>query len=159
MVGRNGDDRFRVEVDGENALPIFKTVSDIIEKNDDITKVVIEVESEEPLTLSDYTEDLYKTGVGCESDDSDIIGFCEESESFHLAQCMATSVDKWYNTAEIKRAVHETDDYNIPQNRISQILWDLSERGVLKKRPCKSNRRMKEYNITEKGIRSVEAAE
>lgn len=150
MCDSGWDEKISLEAEGENAMPLFRAMSEAILKNEDIGRIKIEVESDESLTLLDSVEDKFKTGPPICNGGS--IDFDTDSQAFKLAQCMVS--EGWKNTGEIKRGVREKRE--ISEDRLSQVLWDLSERGVLEKRPCVSDGRMKEYRITKMGAESVE---
>jgi hypothetical protein len=147
-------ENFSIEVEGENAVPTFKRISEFVEKSDDkgITRISIEIDSKEPLVMGDYIEDVFKTGNNEVNLDKEIINFSSDSEAFKVASFVLEECEEWTSTGDIKRGLSDS----FPTDRTSQVLWDLSERGVLDKRPCSTDGRMKEYRITKMGKDSVE---
>jgi hypothetical protein len=156
--GSGLDESISVEVEGENSVPVLMAMAEIASDNTELVeRIQVSIESQEPLTMDEYLEDMYKTGPKSKDVDVNFISFSCDSDAFKLAQCMTREEAGWKNTEEIKRKCENKS--LIPLSKVSQVLWDLAERGILKKRPCDSDRRMKEYHITELGERSVEKIE
>lgn len=152
------DSTFKMELEGGNSLAVLCRVVDLVSKQDSINSFSIEIEFDGEFTLDPTIQrSVEEMDVGLEFDTApELINFHNGSEAATLARCFATSDDGWMNTGEVKRAW--VDHPDLPNEKFSQLLWDLSERGVLEKRQCDDDGRMNEYRISELGLKSVKAS-
>jgi hypothetical protein len=154
MQRDNENQTVSVEVNGGRAVELLERVAKILERQNtgNIERVYIEIESNDFLLNFNVKEDLDTFIV----EEVDKISFEVGSDAHKVAVVFCSFEGEWKKTGEIKRII--TSQTDVSEDRVSQILWDLSERGVLDKKPCKDNQRMKMYRINGLGVRSVEAA-
>lgn len=150
------ENEFSISVSGENAREVFKRVSKMVLAGGEIQSISVSVVTENPVPIEEQTSDDYEEIFQPSRSMLDnTISFSDGSDAYLLSDFMRECRREWCDTGQIKRGISEKG--LIKEGRVSQVLWDLAERGVLRKRECESDGRMKEYKITEKGIASVES--
>ena len=64
--------------------------------------------------------------------------------------------EKFWHTPEIRNHIDEFDGFN--PDSVSQLLWELSDRGLVDKQDSDRDKRMKKYKITSKGRAAAQVA-
>lgn len=148
-MAREEPHRIVVESNAEDNREFIESVFDRLNLYDSTESVRVEVE----IGKRAASELGYKS-AGRRYPDDNVVQFEEDSDAYKLACFLCENDDEWLTTPEIRR--RDTENVDQDGDRLSQLLWDLTERGVVKKKDCPHDKRMKEYQISEKGARSVE---
>lgn len=143
---------FEVKASGSNTVPVARKLAEIIENNiHQLSSIEVRVESDSEIDIGGYSHDGYYVPDDRDSS-SPGVKFNPDSDAFMIARAFYVDSGEWYGTEAVK---HDLGDGDIDCDQLSQVLWDLSERGVLEKRDHPSDGRMKEYRLTKKGDDSV----
>ena len=155
MASDDPDGVLTLELSGEQGLHAFNQFIEEAGFADSIDTIRIQVEAESPIDLTKYITGEEITPRSGETDgDPDLVTFEDGSRTKKLATFLyENNGEEWHTTTEIKAALPE--DSEIDPDDVSQILWELSERGVVEKQPHEDDGRMKEYQLNERGKKSV----
>ncbi|UBF22065.1 winged HTH [Halorubrum virus HRTV-15] len=157
MSSDEPDGVMTLQLSGEQGLRAFNQFIEEAGFGDSIENIEVTIEAESPIDLTEYI-----TGEEIEMDEDgdavELVTFEEGSRTRKLATFLYDhNGDEWHTTTEVKTAL--TEDCGIDPDDVSQILWELSERGVVEKRPHEKDGRKKEYRLNDLGIQSVAAIE
>jgi hypothetical protein len=144
----------KVELTDGDVAKAFDNLNKVVQHNESsVNRILIEIESDGPLDNTELEVNVTKS-ESIEVGNGEV-NFERNSMAFKLANFISNSDSSWLNSGEIRRDVESEEIINL--DTLSQTLWDLSERGLLEKRPCESDGRMREYKISEKGKESLTA--
>ncbi|UFK26323.1 winged-helix domain protein [Hardygib1 virus] len=154
MASEEPDGVMTLELSGEQGLHAFNRFIEETGFSDTIDNIKVTIEADSPVDLTKYI-----TGEQIEERESeppDAVSFEEGSRTRMMAEFLYEhNGEEWHTTTQIKDALGE--DCDIDPDDVSQIMWELSERGVVEKQPHESDGRKKEYRLNDLGVRSVEA--
>ncbi|AAL54985.1 winged-helix domain protein [Halophage HF1] len=154
MASEEPDGVLTLELSGDDGLQAFNRFIEETGFSDTVNSIKVTIEADSPIDLTEYItgSEIEKR----ESDPPDVVTFEDGSRTRKLAEFLYEyNGDGWYTTNEIRDSL--TEDCGIDPDDVSQILWELSERDVVEKRPFDGDGRKKEYRLNELGFRSVEA--
>ena len=158
MSSDQPDGVMTLELSGEQGLHAFNQFIEEAGFGDSIDRISIRVEADSPIDLTEYItgENIPPRSGETEDGEPDLISFEDGSRTKKLATFLyKNNGDSWHTTTDIKAALPD-EEPPIEPDDVSQILWELSERGVLEKRPHEQDGRKKEYRLNERGMESVE---
>ncbi|QRD99668.1 MarR family transcriptional regulator [Halorubrum virus VOLN27B] len=144
-----------LELSGREGLEAFNQFIERVGFSDSIDTIKIQIESESPIDLTKYiTGEEIEPRSGETDDNPDLVTFEDGSRTKKLATFLhENNGEDWHTTNEIKAALPEGSEIN--PDDVSQILWELSERGVVEKQPHDDDGRKKKYRLNERGKKSV----
>lgn len=131
----------------------MKAIELIEQNHENLTGLSITLKADEPIHLGEYRESLFNIEPGNGKHDEGV-NFQQDSFSYLVAKEFNEGENGWYSTKEVRYELGG-EDTPLDESNLSQVLWDLTERGVLDKRDHDGDGRMKEYRITESGRASV----
>jgi hypothetical protein len=153
MASDEPDGVMTLELSGEQGLHAFNQFIEETGFSDTVENIKVTIEADSPIDLTQYI-----TGEDIESRETeppDTVSFEEGSRTRKMAEFLYEhNGEDWHTTTQIKDALGE--DCDIDPDDVSQILWELSERDVVEKRPFDGDGRKKEYRLNNLGVRSVE---
>ncbi|QIR31208.1 winged-helix domain protein [Halorubrum virus Serpecor1] len=155
MSSSQSDGVMTLELSGDQSLDAFNTFMEEVGFNESIENIRVTIEAESPIDLTEYiTGEEIEVNGETDGGGMDLVTFEEGSRTRKLATFLyENNGDEWHTTTEIKAELDE--DSEIDPDDVSQILWELSERGVMEKRPHDTDGRKKEYRLNERGLKSV----
>ncbi|WP_206668651.1 hypothetical protein [Halorubrum depositum] len=141
-----------LELSGEQGLHAFNQFIEEAGFADSVENIRVTIEADSPIDLTQYI-----TGEAIEpreTDEPEVVTFEEGSRTRKLAEFLYEhNGEEWHTTTEIRGKLPE--DSEIDPDDVSQILWELSERGVVEKQPHDGDGRKKEYRLNDLGTRSI----
>lgn len=144
-----------LELSGEDGLHAFNQFIKEAGFADSVESISVRVEADSPIDLTEYITGESIEPKESEEDDPEIVNFEEGSRTRKLGLFLYdNNGEEWHTSAEIREALPE--DCEIDPDDVSQILWELSERDVVEKRPHDGDGRKKEYRLNDLGMRSIE---
>ncbi|AGM10788.1 hypothetical protein M192_gp091 [Halorubrum tailed phage 8] len=155
MSSNQSDGVMTLELSGDNSLDAFNQFMEEVGFNESIENIRVTIEAESPIDLTEYItgEEIERDGEP-DGGGIELVTFEEGSRTRKLATFLYNhNGDEWHTTNEVKAAL--TEDCDIDPDDVSQILWELSERGVIEKRPHDNDGRKKEYRLNQRGMESV----
>jgi hypothetical protein len=152
MSGDSEVESLKLEVTGSSAVKALDDINKLVQDNrEKVRRIYIEVDSNGAMDNSIIEVNV--NDLGSVEISTPTITFKSGSTASKLANCIDNLDNEWSNSGEIRRCAEKGSD--IDMDALSQTLWDLSERGLLDKRDCESDGRMKEYRLSEKGKESL----
>ncbi|UBF21807.1 winged HTH [Halorubrum virus HSTV-3] len=157
MSSEQADGVMTLELSGEQGLHAFNQFIEEAGFADSVQNIRVTIEADSPIDLTEYI-----TGEEIDPRESDeeleVVTFEEGSRTRRMAEFLYEhNGEEWHTTAEIKDTL--TEDCEIDPDDVSQILWELSERDVVEKKPHDGDGRKKEYRLNERGMRSLKELE
>lgn len=154
MTSDEPDGVMTLELSGEQGLHAFNQFIEETGFSETIENIKVTIEADSPIDLTRYItgEEISER----EEDLPDTVTFEDGSRTWKMAKFLYEhNGEDWHTTTQIKDSLSEDSD--IDPDDVSQILWELSERDVVEKRPFDGDGRKKEYRLNDLGVRSVEA--
>lgn len=168
------------DIECENCMGLAQFLLSHINTGDNIERVAVELDSSEPFELNGLGEvisDVSGNGetvtgdaVRCETetpstDDEvveEVVEDTKKQETFHtggatwhvIKMMYERRNEGFFNITQIQQFT--PNEHGIEDTSISQILWNLADRGHVEKKPHPDDGRKKVYKITGKGIDTVE---
>ena len=143
-------EEFAVEISGELNRDQVTAVVENLEPEATIQSLRLTVATDDPTDLTllhngEYEDDAAETAVRLQLD----------SDPFYIA-CGLVGEEEWLRSGEILEVL--PDAWAVSEDALGTNLWSLADRGLIDKRPYEEDRRQKEYRITDRGERALEAA-